>query len=101
MYVAESKPLFARVGIPVPREEQAVTPADAAGNCAAGGGRLMTEGASGNIVYAEDGQLTALIGVDALVVVRAGAAVLVCPTARAQDPKRIVARPRDGSPTVA
>jgi len=75
-----------------------VTPADAAGNCAAGGGRLMTEGASGNIVYGEDGQLTALIGVDDLVVVRAGDAVLVCPKDRAQDVKRIVERLRDEGP---
>ena len=63
---------------------------DSSGNCTAGGALLIAEDAAENIVFGEAGQLTALIGVRDLVVVRSGDAVLVCPKDRAQDVKRIV-----------
>ncbi|MFT7668702.1 MAG: mannose-1-phosphate guanylyltransferase [Planctomycetota bacterium] len=69
-----------------------VAQADGANNCTAGGGQLLAEEARGNIVYGEDGTLTALIGVEDLVVVRAGKTVLVCPKDRAQDVKLVVER---------
>jgi mannose-1-phosphate guanylyltransferase len=69
-----------------------VASADAAGNCVVGGVRLVSEDAGHNIVYGEPGALTALIGVDDLVVVRSGNTVLVCPKSRAQDVKAIVQR---------
>lgn len=65
---------------------------DAQENCVAGGARLLAEDARECIVYGKSGEVTALIGVKDLVVVRAGKAVLVCPRARAQDVKLIVAR---------
>lgn len=65
---------------------------DDEGNCVTGGGALVAEDARDNIVYAENGELTALIGVQDLVVVRSGDAVLVCPKERAQDVKLIVER---------
>ncbi len=69
-----------------------VTALDEAGNCTGGGTQLLAEDSSNNIVYGEAGQVTALIGVEGLVVVRAGDAVLVCPKERAQDVKRITER---------
>jgi mannose-1-phosphate guanylyltransferase len=69
-----------------------VLPADAAGNVHAGGVELVAEDASGNVVYGEPGTLTALVGVEGLVVVRAGECVLVCPRERAEEVKRIVER---------
>jgi len=65
---------------------------DAHGNCGAGGTRLLAEDARDCIVYGEGGDVTALIGVRDLVIVRSGQAVLVCPRDRAQDVKAIVAR---------
>jgi mannose-1-phosphate guanylyltransferase len=65
---------------------------DEARNCVAGGTQLVQTGSSGNVVYGEQGQLTTLIGVDDLIVVRSGDAVLVCPKDRAQDVKLIVER---------
>jgi mannose-1-phosphate guanylyltransferase len=44
-----------------------------------------------NVVVSE-GRLTALIGVEDLVVVHAGKATLICPKSRAQDVKLIVQR---------
>lgn len=69
-----------------------VTEADAQGNCVAGGTRLVGLDAGENIVYGDAGTLIALIGVEDLVVVRAGDAVLICPKSRAQDVKGIVER---------
>jgi mannose-1-phosphate guanylyltransferase len=74
-----------------------ITP-DEAGNCAVGGVQLLAEGARDNVIYGEPGSLTALIGVQGLVVVRAGDALLVCPKERAQDVKAIVERLRDEGP---
>jgi mannose-1-phosphate guanylyltransferase len=64
-----------------------VRPADAAGNVAEGDA-LVLDG-RGNVVLAGD-RLVALVGVDGLVVVDAGDAVLVCPRERAQDVKKVV-----------
>lgn len=61
-------------------------------NCSVGGTTMLAEDARGCIVYGKSGELTALIGVTDLVVVRAGKAILVCPKDRAQDVKKIVAR---------
>lgn len=65
--------------------------ADAVGdNVLLGGGDLHTLDASGNVVWADPGTLTSLIGVEGLVVVRAGDAVLVCPRSRSEEVKRLV-----------
>lgn len=68
--------------------------ADEDGNFAflSGGARLIAEQARGCVVYAEGAELIALVGVEDLVVVRAGGATLVCPRERAQDVKKIVER---------
>lgn len=67
---------------------------DAQGNwrVLSGGARLVAEDARGCVAYAEGDEVLALIGVQDLVVVRAGNATLVCPRARAQDVKTIVER---------
>lgn len=69
-----------------------IAPLDGEGNATVGGGNLLAQDSRSNIVYTESGTLTALIGVEGLVVVRAGDAVLVCPKDRAQDVKNIVER---------
>ena len=61
---------------------------DARNNVIVGNGEVYD--AAGNIVVAEDGML-ALVGVRDLVVVRSGAAVLVCAKEKAQDVKKMVA----------
>lgn len=63
--------------------------ADSAGNIAAG--ELVSVDAHGNIAATDTG-IVALIGVDNLVVVRAGNAVLVAPKSRAQDVREVVKR---------
>lgn len=68
------------------------------GNVSAGGTRLVTHDAHGNIVYAEGGSVTALIGVEDLVVVHAGGATLICPKDRAQDVRAIVEELRGSDP---
>lgn len=65
---------------------------DASGNCSAGRALLISEDARNCIVYGEQGQLTALIGVEDLVVVHAGGATLVCSRDRVQELRRIVER---------
>ena len=52
-------------------------------------GCAETFGAEGNIVVSREG-LTALVGVDNLVVVRSGPVTLVCPRDRVQDVKKLV-----------
>ena len=54
------------------------------------GAELATEDAGGCVVHAEGDELIALVGVQDLIVVRAGDATLVCPRDRAQDVKKIV-----------
>lgn len=69
-----------------------VAPSDERGNCAVGGTTVVSEDASNCVVYGKKGEIVALVGVEGLVVVRAGDAVLVCPKDRAQDVKLVVAR---------
>ena len=69
-----------------------VIDADAQGNVLSGAAQVITEDVRDCIVYGEAGRLTALIGVEGLVVVQAGNAVLVCPRERAQEVKGIVER---------
>ncbi len=73
-----------------------VVPADASGNFAAvtGEARIVAEDSAGCVVFAEEREIIALLGVRDLVVVRAGDATLVCPRERAQDVRRIVERLR-------
>lgn len=66
-------------------------PKDARGNVIVGNGELLES--SGNIVLADNG-LVALCGVDDLVVVKAGDAVLVCRKELSQDVKHLVNRLR-------
>jgi mannose-1-phosphate guanylyltransferase len=66
-------------------------PGDARGNVVVGNGELMES--SGNIVVADNG-LVALLGVDNLVVVKAGAVTLVCRKDRSQEVKRLVEKLR-------
>ncbi len=60
------------------------------GNVLTGGGSLWAIDARDNVVWAEKGSLTALIGVKDLVVVRSGNAVLVCPRSRSEEVKELV-----------
>jgi mannose-1-phosphate guanylyltransferase len=60
---------------------------DSDGNVIIGSGEMLDS--SGNVVLSEN-RLTALIGVDDLVVVHANKATLICPQSRAQDVKQMV-----------
>ena len=62
-------------------------PADARGNVSRG--KVLTVDSGGNIVVAERG-VVALVGVDDLVVVETGDAVLICSRERAQDIRLVV-----------
>ncbi len=62
-------------------------PADADGNVIVGDGSVLE--CKGNIVVSHD-RLTALIGVENLIVVHADKATLICPKSRAQDVKKMV-----------
>jgi mannose-1-phosphate guanylyltransferase/mannose-6-phosphate isomerase len=64
-----------------------VLPKDAQGNSGQGD-RLATD-AQGNLLFADTGTI-AVLGIEGLVVVRTGDAVLVCPKARSQEVKRLV-----------
>ena len=66
----------------------AVADEDAARNTSVGSTAVID--ATGNVLYAEPGKLVAAVGVDDLVIVAAGDAVLVMPKSRAQDVKEIV-----------
>jgi mannose-1-phosphate guanylyltransferase len=63
-----------------------------------GGATLVAEDSQGCVVYAEGEELVALLGVRDLIVVRAGAATLVCPRDRAQDVRAIVERLKREAP---
>lgn len=65
-------------------------PADAQGNVVRG--RALLEACQGNIVMGENGRLTALLGVDNLIVVQTPDATLICPQSRAQEIKKLVTR---------
>jgi mannose-1-phosphate guanylyltransferase len=69
-----------------------VLASDAQGNCAGGGTAILAEDSSGCIAWGRRGELTALLGVNDVVVVRAGKVTFVCPRGRAEDVRRIVAR---------
>jgi mannose-1-phosphate guanylyltransferase len=63
---------------------------DSAGNAHRGG--LRTHQARGNLVFCEDpDEVVALVGVEDLVVVRAGRCTLIVPRARAEETKKLVA----------
>jgi mannose-1-phosphate guanylyltransferase len=62
--------------------------ADADGNVARGA--AVAQDASGNIVFAGEDHLVALLGVEDLIVVRTEDATLVCHKDRAQDIKSLV-----------
>ncbi len=74
-----------------------VLPSDASGNCPSlsGGAEFVALDATNCVVFGEDRELIALIGVRDLIVVRAGNATLVCPRDRAEDVKKIVERMRE------
>lgn len=65
-------------------------PADAAGNVLRG--RTIVEQGRGNVVVSEGRHLVALLGADDLIVVHTPDATLICPKAKAQDIKALVAR---------
>jgi mannose-1-phosphate guanylyltransferase len=62
--------------------------ADAAGNAAVG--PLVAIDAKNCVAWAQDGQVTALLGVEDLIVVHANGATLVAHRSRSEDVKRIV-----------
>jgi mannose-1-phosphate guanylyltransferase len=55
-----------------------------------GGAEALFVDARGCFVYGEEAGLTALLGVEDLVVVRVGGITLVCPAARAEDVRKVV-----------
>lgn len=63
-------------------------PHDAAGNCAVG--PLVSVDAKDCLVWAEDGRMTALLGVKDVIVVHANGATLVVHRSRAEEVRRIV-----------
>jgi mannose-1-phosphate guanylyltransferase len=65
-----------------------VLPPDAQGNT--GRGDTLAVEAGGNLLFADQGTI-AVLGVDDLVVVRTGDAVLVCPRSRSQEVRKLVA----------
>ncbi len=67
----------------------AIAPADAAGNVAVGA-PLVAHDARGNITVGDAGRVIALVGVEDLVVVQSGDALLVVPRARAQEVRAAV-----------
>jgi mannose-1-phosphate guanylyltransferase len=76
---------------------------DSAGNWPAlsDGARLIAEDSRGCVAYAEGHELIALLGVDDLIVVRAGNATLVAPRERANEVRRLVERLADEGPEFA
>jgi mannose-1-phosphate guanylyltransferase len=70
-----------------------LSPQDDRGNVLPGGGIGID--ATGNYAWAPDGKLVALIGVEDLVIVDSGDALLVVPRERAQDVREIVAALRE------
>lgn len=76
-----------------------LNPADGDGNrtnFATDAARLVSVDSSGCIVHAEADEVVALVGVEDLVVVRAGDATLVCPKGRDQDVRDVVERLKNG-----
>ena len=78
-----------------------VLEADSEGNRVSGGTALANLDSRDNIVFGEPGQLISLIGVENLVVVRAGDVVLVATRERADEVRALVERlAREASPFV-
>ncbi len=73
-------------------EVAAHLPNDEHGNAVRGDLRVLD---SSNNVVVSEGRLTALIGIDDLIVVHTGGATLICPKDRAQDVKAIVTALRE------
>ena len=71
-----------------------VLEADATGNTVIGD--AITVDATGCVVHAAAGRPVALVGVENLVVVDAGDAILVCPASRCQEVREVVARLKAG-----
>jgi mannose-1-phosphate guanylyltransferase len=67
--------------------------ADASGNVMRGD--VIVEGSKGNIVISPAGHLTALLGVEDLIVVHTADATLICPKAQAQSIKKLVQKIAD------
>ena len=67
-----------------------VVPADSQGNHADGGGDLIALDAHNCIVHTPPETLISLLGIENLIVVRAGNAVLVAPRDRGQDVRKLV-----------
>lgn len=65
-------------------------PKDADGNVSKG--QVLVHDGSGNIVVNDGSQLTAVVGVDNLIVVQTADATLVCPKEKAQEIKELVKR---------
>ncbi|MBR0056795.1 MAG: mannose-1-phosphate guanylyltransferase [Kiritimatiellae bacterium] len=65
---------------------------DGKGNAIGGGGQVKTLDSAGNIVVADEGRTVALLGVEGLVVVQHGDALLVCGKERAQELKKLLAK---------
>lgn len=63
---------------------------DASGNVSRG--LAIIEGGANNIVFSEDGHLTAVLGADDLIVVHTADATLVAPKAKAQEIKKLLQR---------
>jgi mannose-1-phosphate guanylyltransferase len=70
-------------------------PADTHGNTLAGDG--ITVDARGNVLYAEGKTIIAAVGVEDLVIVATGDAVLVLPKSRAQDVREVVEALKKGN----
>ncbi|MDP6939462.1 MAG: mannose-1-phosphate guanylyltransferase [Planctomycetota bacterium] len=75
-----------------------VLPDAGAGNRCSGEGQLIAVNASNNVVHGPDGHLTALIGVEDLVVVHTEGASLVCSKEHAQDVRAVVKQVREQAP---
>ncbi|MEZ6014221.1 MAG: sugar phosphate nucleotidyltransferase [Planctomycetota bacterium] len=71
---------------------------DAVGNCAAGGTDLVAVDSAGCVVHGPAGSLTALVGVEGLIVARDGDAVLVARIDRAQDVRKVVEELKQRAP---
>lgn len=69
---------------------KAALPADAEGNAVVG--EHLGQGTHGSLIFAKGGRLVATIGVENLVIVDTGDALLVCALDRVQEVKAIVAR---------
>lgn len=75
-----------------------VLPDAGAGNRCSGEGQLIAVNASNNVVHGPDGHVTALIGVEGLVVVHTEGASLVCSKEHAQDVRAVVKLVREQAP---